>query len=127
MLHLAGCGSWRAFPLDVLVELRVGDLDGRDARVDAERDDVIVDQLADLLADLGADQALMAAVAVACLRLDVGERLRIVDEGQPLGPGKDHIEGRQELLELDVELCPQLLLGGRMSADTRRETLREER
>ena len=110
VLHLARLGPRGPLLLDVLLELGRGDLDGRDAGVDAQRDDVLVDQLADLLAHLLADQPLAAPVAVAGLGLDVRQGLGVVDEGQRLGPRQHQVQGRQELLELDVELGPQLLV-----------------
>ena len=97
-------------------ELGVGDRDRRDLGIDAERDDVLVDELADLAADRLAEHGHALAVAIASPGVDEGQRLGVLDEGKAFRARQHEVERVEELLQLDRELRAQPLVAEKHDA-----------
>ena len=75
----------------MLIEVSGGDLDGWNPRVDPQRDDVLVDESSNLDAHLLTDEPLSSPISIPCPRLDVRQRLGIVDEFQPFRAGEHQV------------------------------------
>ena len=109
VLHLARLGLGVA----LRVLLHVGDevvgqkLDGRDLGVDAEIDEVLVDQRLHLLAGVG-DVERVVLVALLHHAQQVAEAPRRPAIGVTGRVGQDQVQALQELLQVDLEVRPPL-------------------
>ena len=91
----------------MLAEVGVHDGDRRHLRVDAVGDEVVVDEAAHFGAGLHLIERVVA-VPVGRPLLDFAELPRVAAESQRLRTRHHDVQRREELVQLDGELCPQL-------------------